>query len=137
MKTEILFSAKNLEISYHPEGAYLYANWKGIQTIDAVKAGCEKLLEILKAKRCKCVLNDNTLVSGTFHGAAEWAAEDWFPRMNKAGLKYFAWVYSPSVFSQLSMDKTISSAKNETIKTFGNPQDAQKWLTSLNVTVGV
>ncbi len=131
METQSLFKASNVEIFYNPEEKFIYANWKGYQPIEAVKAGCEKLLEAMKAKSCSKVLNDNTLVQGTWHGAAEWAAADWFPRMNKAGLKYFAWVYSPSVFSQLSTDKTISSAKNESIKTFGSFKDAQQWLATL------
>jgi hypothetical protein len=130
MKTELLFKASNIEIHYSQEGKYVYANWKGFQNVDLIKNGCEKLLELMKDKKCYNILNDNTLVTGTWHGASEWGATDWFPRMNKAGLQHFAWVYSPSAFSQISTDKTISSAKNDKIKTFGNPQDAQKWLTS-------
>jgi hypothetical protein len=130
MKTELLFTASNVEIHYNQEGKFLYANWKGFQNIDMIKNGCEKLLASMKAKKCYHILNDNTNVTGTWHGAAEWGALDWFPRMSQSGLKTFAWVYSPSVFSQLSTDKMVSTAKNEKIKTFGNPQEAQKWLTS-------
>jgi hypothetical protein len=130
MTTELLFKASNVEIHYNQEEKFLHANWKGFQSVDLIKNGCEKLLELMKAKKCYSILNDNTLVSGTWHGAAEWGALDWFPRMNQAGLKHFAWVYSPSVFSQLSTDKMISTAKDEKIKTFGNPLEAQKWLNS-------
>jgi hypothetical protein len=46
-------------------------------------------------------------VLGNWSEAAEWVGNIWFPMMEQAGLKYFAHVFSPSTFSQLSAKKSI------------------------------
>jgi hypothetical protein len=121
-----------LDIEFDVQGKFIYANWKGFQSVENVKSGAEKMLQILKEKKITKVLNDNRLVTGPWQGAAEWAAKEWFPQMFAAGLTRFAWVQSASVFSQLSADKTLSetdtSKKNETIRTFDNLELARKWV---------
>lgn len=134
MNQEKLYTSKNFDIEIDVQGKFIYANWKGFQTVDNVKDGCEKMLQILKEKKINNVLNDNRLVTGPWQGAADWVAKDWFPRMFAVGLKRFAWVQSTSVFSQLSADKTLSetdkSKKDEAIRSFDDMEIARKWLVS-------
>jgi hypothetical protein len=108
----------------------MYVNWKGFQTVDSIKLGCEKMLELLKAKKCKKILNDNRMVTGPWQGAAEWVATDWFPRMYAAGLMQLAWIVSPNIFSQMSMEATVSKNKDEKTRTFENYTKAEDWLLS-------
>jgi hypothetical protein len=132
MNREKLYTSKGLDIEFDVQGKFIYANWKGFQSVENVKSGAAKMLQILKEKKITKVLNDNRLVTGPWQGAAEWAAKEWFPQMFAAGLTRFAWVQSASVFSQLSADKTLSetdtSKKNETIRTFDNLELARKWV---------
>jgi len=65
------------------------------------------MLDILDKNKSDRVVNDNTHVLGNWSEAAEWVGNIWFPMMEKAGLKYFALVFSPSTFSQLSAKKSI------------------------------
>ena len=123
-----ILKLKNLVIQYYPQDQWLFAEWIGKQNFHTVTSGCEILLEALKEYNCKKVLNDNSLVTGTWSEAAEWGAEDWFPRMEQAGLKYFAWIYSPDYYSQMSMDKTLQLFKNTTIVTFPDKSSASEWL---------
>ncbi len=46
-KGKKLFEAKNIVIEFDKQ-QYLYVNWKGFQTVDIIKSGCEKMLELLK-----------------------------------------------------------------------------------------
>ena len=124
----LLFAEKNIQIFYDDQEEWLYVNWVGFQTVTSVMAGCEKMLEYLKAYKCSKVLNDNSLVDGIWSGAARWGADSWFPRMREAGLEWFAWVYSPSVLSRLSTDKTLSLMEPDYIKTFDDPEKARNWL---------
>ncbi len=130
MELEVLYTSKTLDIEYNREYNYLYCNWKGFQTVDSVKGGGNKILELFRQRRCRKVLNDNRLVTGPWQGAAEWAAKEWFPAMYGAGLKHFAWVVSPSISGQLSIEKTLSEAemKDEITCTFDSFESAHKWL---------
>lgn len=128
MQKEKLFEAKSLVIEFDAQHQYLYANWKGFQTVDSIKIGCEKMLEILKQKECKKVLNDNRLVTGPWQSAADWVATDWFPRMYAAGLAQLSWIVSPNVFSELSTEATQSKNKTDKTRTFKDYDAAEKWL---------
>ena len=128
MEEEFLFRETYIEISFNQEAQWIYADWRGFQTVASVKAGCEKILQALQLKSCTKVLNDNTHVQGIWSGASEWVAVDWFPRMRTAGMACFAWVYSPSVFSQLSTDKTLNHTNEGFVKTFYDLKQATSWL---------
>lgn len=137
MVTKRLYATAELDIDLDLKNKCLYANWKGFQLIESIKKGCEHMLELLKQHDCTSVLNDNTNVTGVWSGASEWVAVDWFPRMKAAGLKKFAWVYSPSYFSRLSTDKTLSATPEEIVKeniigVFSDIEKAREWLNEEN-----
>lgn len=124
----LLQKEKNIEIFYNEADHWIYTNWIGFQTTGSVKEGCMHILDWLMAKSCRNILNDNTLVEGMWSGAARWGADFWFPKLREVGLEKFAWIYSPSMLSQLSTDKTISLMPVSYIKTFYNIEDAKAWL---------
>jgi hypothetical protein len=132
MNREKLYTSKNMDIEFDAQENFMYVNWKGFQSVENVKSGCEKMLEFLKQKNISRVLNDNRLVTGPWQGAAEWAAKEWFPRMFASGMTHFAWIQSTSVFSQLSAEKALSetdeSWKTQGIRTFDDPELARKWV---------
>ena len=128
MNEEFLIRETYIEISSNEEAKWIYANWLGFQTVASVKAGCEKILQALQQKGYAKILNDNTHVQGIWSGASEWVAVDWFPRMREVGMTCFAWVYSTSVFSQLSTDKTLNHTNEGFVKTFYEIEQAKSWL---------
>ena len=129
IKTELLYRNSHLSISYIVADNWLYVNWRGYQNYDSVVAGCEKMLEIMQEQRCYRILNDNTKVEGQWSAAAKWGADVWFPAMREAGLEWFAWVYSSSMFSRLSTDKMVSLTENpDFIGVFEDVDLAKDWL---------
>ena len=63
---------------------------------------------------------------------AEWGGTEWFPAMTAAGLQYFAWVYSPNLYSRLSTDLTLQfTTGNAVVATFDDLTTAQAWLTQM------
>ena len=119
-----------IEIAYDTEETWLHVTWKGYQTVGSVQEGCEQMLVWLTAYQTDRVLNDNTQVLGIWQGAAAWLATNWFPRMQQAGLQRFAWVYSPSRFSQVSTDTTLAlmDADAVGVRVFSNLTEATTWL---------
>jgi len=111
---------------------WLEVDWTGFQTVENVKAGGMKMLEMLSASGFHKVMNDNTNVLGTWSEASDWAGQEWFPMMEKAGLRYFAWVYSPSAFSRLSAEKAVDVKVGDTVvQFFTDTNEAKNWLRSL------
>ncbi|MDX5346206.1 MAG: hypothetical protein LPJ89_10690 [Hymenobacteraceae bacterium] len=131
MSEKILVLDSYITIKYDNVGDWLYADWHGDQTEQSVMDGCEMMLHYLKQERCCKVLNDNTNVTSIWLDASKWVGEDWFPRMNDAGLKYFAWVYSPNVYSRLSTDESLKYGGKSVAITFESIETARQWLKSV------
>lgn len=125
----LVYIDHGLEIENPKNGPILHVNWKGFHNLQSAKRGCLQILYALKKHRCNAILNDNTNVVGTWEEATEWVGKEWFPMVEKAGLKHLAWIYSPSTFSRLSADHAIERAKGAvTIKTFDEKAEGVKWL---------
>lgn len=126
MIMEILSKEFNLQVNYNAREHYLYCNWIGFQNEEHIKHGGATILKILKEKKCSKVLNDNTLVSGPWQNAADWVSNIWFPAMAEAGLKHFAWIFSPNLFAELSAKKAMPTSGM--VKSFNKIEEAQEWL---------
>jgi len=89
------------------------------------------MIDYLRSNGRSKVFNDNREVIGTWSEASDWAAEVWLPLMEDAGLQFFAWVFSASVFSQLSAQKSVDNKdKKSEIAFFYQAEDAIEWLDS-------
>jgi hypothetical protein len=128
----LLHDSPTLSIYYDPVHDWIYMDWKGQQSVESIKAGCNLLLGFLKSERCKKVLNDNTRVTNIWSDAAPWIAREFFPKAAQAGLTYIAWIYSPDQFSRLSTDE-VMALNQEKIATipFNNYEDAVQWFSSV------
>lgn len=102
-----------ISITYHQDEAWLEADWIGYQTLETVQKGCMEMLELVKKTNVIKILNDNSEVKGNWSEAADWGSEIWFPLMQKAGVKHFAWIQSSERFSQLSALKSIDIKNGE------------------------
>lgn len=124
---EKLHIADNLEISYEASSRILYCQWIGFQNRDSIITSGAIILEIVKKRGISKVLNDNSLVNGSWWEAAIWTADVWFPQMIESGLKHFAWILSQNIFTELSARRAMEPFK-ETVKPFYSFEEAHKWL---------
>jgi len=132
MPLQILLQEPHLTIAYDHLNEWLYADWQGDQNLHSVQQGGRELLRLLSQQRCHKILNDNRHVAGMWSEAAEWAGKDLLPDMMAAGLRYFAWVYSPDVYSRLSTDLTLQFTHgNIVIATFDDIDTARAWLAQM------
>lgn len=131
IEKHLFYKDDSITISYNEQYRRMDVDWTGFQSFESVQHGGMLMLEMLRENKCTKVLNDNRNVLGTWSEASEWAGEVWFPMIEKAGLKYFAWIYSPSVFSQLSAQKSVDIAVGNVVTQFFTDIGvAEEWLNS-------
>ncbi len=112
-----------------------YSNWIGFVTVEEVKEACLKGLALIEKNKCANLLNDNSQISGPWSGANEWIASVWMPKALGLGLKRFAHVVSPNVFSALSAEQLVNKVEglDFEMRIFKTKQDAQDWLKSYSM----
>lgn len=126
---ETFYEGSFIRIHYRAEHHYLEVDWLGYQNYDSVVKGCGIMMDLLKKNNCHWVLNDNTLVKGNWSEASDWGAEVWFPAMAEAGLKKFAWIYSPSMFSRIAANRSLPSEYDAVqVAFFDDKAEAKGWL---------
>lgn len=128
MALRFLHQDATIHLAYDDANQWLYADWQAEQDSFSVQAGALKMLDLLRQERASKVLNDNRRVQTTWADAAEWGGRVWFPLMAEAGLQYFAWVYSPNVYSRLSTDLTLQHTTLPVVRVFDSLANAQDWL---------
>lgn len=128
--TTTLYKDKFIEIFYDEQNNWIYNNWQDYQNMQSIINGGEKMIEFVKLHNCKNVLNENRLVKGTWTFALDWINNDWFPRLLSTGVKRFALIQSPDVFSKFSADRMTKDNDNDVYRTFGSEIDAKNWLKS-------
>jgi PAS domain S-box-containing protein len=128
-RTETYYRDQHLSINFNQTKKRLEVDWTGFQDLESVKHGCILMWEYLRQNHCDRVVNDNTHVMGNWSEATDWVGNTWFPMMEKAGLKYFAHVFSPSTFSQLAAIKSIDiMAGIITTQYFTEVRVAEDWI---------
>ena len=129
VKHQDFYKDESITITYHPVAHRLDVDWTGYQNYDSVYKGGMIMLEMMIKNNCHKIVNDNRHVLGTWSDAADWAREKWFPMMEEAGLRYFAWVYSNSMFSKLSAQKAIDVTMGAVVtQFFTDIKLAESWI---------
>jgi hypothetical protein len=124
---DVFFTAKRME-----NGTILQAQWYGLQSVETVKEGGAKLLEMINEKPCNKLLNCNKNVVGSWDMALDWVQNTWTPQMKAAGLRYLAQVVPPSIYVNLTIEKLIQRIdKDFEIRVFEDVGEAEAWLRSI------
>ncbi|KUG09097.1 hypothetical protein [Solirubrum puertoriconensis] len=103
--------------------------WTGYQTHSGIIYAAETSLDLLARHHCPFLLNDNSLVTGTWNHAVEYCARDWAPRAAAAGLTHFAHVLSPEERAAQSGINLLACLQSYfEVAAFTGPAEAQAWL---------
>jgi PAS domain S-box-containing protein len=118
-------------LQYSADHNYVLADWTGFQTADTVKNGCMQMLSLVEKNSATKILNDNAHVQGTWSEASDWVGQEFFPMLDVAGVEYVAWIFSPSIFSQLSAQKSVDVKQGNVVAQFFTTRtEAEEWLNS-------
>lgn len=106
--------------------------WKGFVTLDKVRTGLEKALELYQAKGKGKWLADTTQILPFGKEAERWMNEDWFPRAIAAGVKKMALLIPKSSLGKMSLESLMGKVPGTDLTTayFDNQEAAKKWLIS-------
>jgi len=127
--TKQFYNDSHITVLYNKNKQRLDVNWTGFQDFITVQAGCYKMLELIKANQVTRIMNDNREVVGTWSEASEWVGTEFFPMMEQAGVKHLAWIFSGSVFSQLSAKKSLDVAVGSIVtQSFTDIALAEEWI---------
>ncbi|SDP59979.1 PAS domain S-box-containing protein [Mucilaginibacter sp. OK268] len=126
---DLYYHDSAITLSYNHVHSRIDADWTGFQNLESIQQGCNRMLNMMVKNSVYKVLNNNIHVLGNWSEAIDWVAQEWFPAMQKAGLRYFAWVNSPSVFNQLSARKSVNTLPDKmTINFFTDVISAEAWI---------
>jgi hypothetical protein len=132
MKIEVKnkFNKVYYTVTYDAINNWNYANWTGFVTADEVIHACNVGLEIIVKNSCPYLLNDNRLISGPWSGANEWIANEWMPQALNAGLRRFAHIVSPNIFSAMAASQLVMKVEHFDfeMQIFQTKEEAVTWL---------
>jgi hypothetical protein len=112
--------------------AFIHAQWFGVQSVETVKEGGNKILEMLSQSPCTRLLNSNKEVIGSWDMALEWVQDELVPQLKNAGLRYLAQVVPSSIYATLTIESLIQHIDKEfEVRTFDEEADASAWLLSI------
>jgi hypothetical protein len=123
-----VFNSPILAIGYDQLADWLYVTWHDEQNEHSVIEGCREVLQVLAQYPCEKLLMDSSRVSNMWTHAAEWGEKEWFPALQRAGVRYLAFVYSPAFYSRMSFDLAIRHVQQPIISTFDDLDRATAWL---------
>ena len=121
----LLYQQHNLDIFWDTADKWLNASWTGRLSEEDVKRGCDQLLRLMVARNTDSLLDDLGKVESTWHGAVEWRAKDWLPRMRAAGLRNCACVQTPG---ETVVPAAGGTATGTGATMFVKIEDAVHWL---------
>ncbi|WP_054412936.1 hypothetical protein [Hymenobacter sp. DG25A] len=118
-----------LTVHHDAHHQWIYNEWRGLLSTDAVMQGCVGVLEVLRQTKCPHMLNDNRAVVGSWNQANDWIAQEWMPQALAAGLTRFAHVVAPGIFGQASAEEMHQRVGNLfEMRLFEDLQHARQWL---------
>ena len=130
----LLFSEKYCEINLDESSNILYAKWVGFLTIDQIKKGCDFMSAYIKDNVTTQHLSDHQDLKVLTPDCKDYLTGEWFPEVEKLGLKKVAALVSTNIFARSSIDDVNSRALVQlgdlTIDTFNEEADCIKWLQS-------
>ncbi|MBG8554680.1 hypothetical protein [Hymenobacter guriensis] len=125
-----------LTVQHDAANQWIYNNWQGLLSTDAVIQGCQGVLQVLHATKCPYMLNDNRAVIGSWNQANDWIEQQWMPQALAAGLTRFAHVVAPGIFGQASAEAMHQRVGNRfEMRLFQDIEAAQNWLQLAQVQV--
>jgi hypothetical protein len=126
----VVIENDSVTMRYHPESGILEHRFHKHVWGATFREALNKGLEVLQRNGGTKWLSDDRANAALPQDDTDWGLNDWFPRVKKAGWKYWAIVLPEHVIGQMNMKRIISdySAKGVIARVFDNPAAAMAWL---------
>lgn len=119
-----------LSIWYDEQNAWVYAEWRGVQTHDTVVAGIAAMLYWIRQQKSTKLLSDEINITQVELTLAQWQqiTIDGLAQLHENGIHYVALVESPLAALYRSAQFAIKSNHYPITLTFESQEIAISWL---------
>ena len=130
MSKKMIMQKKFSEIYMDQDEGILYAKWNGFLTEDQVREGCKTMTEYIRTNDIKTHLSDHRELKVLSKDVQNYLTQEWFPEVEKVGLKKVAALVSQDVFAKATVDKVnqLVELGGLSINTFNSTHDCLNWL---------
>lgn len=132
MSVELLEDTEHHRIEWDDDVGAPVFTWKMHVTGDEFRASLNRLHETIVERGANKYLVDTQEIAAHDDADKRWLSETWIPRLVEDGVRYGAGVYPDSVVAEMDMEKIEAqvnqSAEDYTFKTFGDLDEALRWL---------
>ncbi len=130
MPTMKIISDENISMWYYPESKILHHQIHRFFCGKPFRDALDKGVEVFKKYGVQKWLSDDRRIPALSKEDLEWSHTDWFPRVLKAGWKYWALVMPEKVVGQLTLKKLVEDYGKQglTVRLFTSPDEAKVWL---------
>jgi hypothetical protein len=112
------------------QNKWLYYKWRGFLLTDELVSGYNTILEMLTKEKFTHILADHSSIVGPWNEVNTWLINEWTPRANEAGLKFFAVHTASDLFSNISLELFLNNNTHQRFVShvFDKLDDARLWL---------
>ena len=129
---KVVLQESYFSIIHNQEENWLFVQWKGDQTEETLLRGSEHMLTWVKKTGSTKLINDSSNFTQTWPNLINWWAENYAPRLQEAGLEYFAWIYGDKNIIKPTADAILQKEKSDIlVMVFDNLKTAETWLRSI------
>jgi len=126
----VVIDNEAVSLRYHPSSKIVHHELRRFVHGEEFRDVLERGLTLFRERgACKWLSDDRG--NGPLKPAdAEWALNDWAPRVMKAGWRFWAVVMPEKVLGQMNMKRWIETyaAQGVTVAAFSEPEEAMGWL---------
>lgn len=127
---ETIIDTEAVTLFYHPEKRIVHHQIRRFLHGDEFRNLLEQGLEVLRKRGATKWLSDNRGNGPVKPSDAEWALNDWAPRVMAAGWRYWAIVMPEKILGEMNMRRWMEryAAMGLTSEAFTDPEEAMTWL---------
>lgn len=127
------YDKKFCKIYFDEESNSVVLQWIGFAESDQFREACNQSLELLKEKKTKFMIADNTDAKIVSVEDQKWMIDDWFVQAYDAGYRGSAVILAKNVYRELALTNIINHLDKEkfVVKYFEHLSEAKQWIKEL------
>jgi len=128
MHLKHLCSAQCAQVYYDTTNDWVFVNWAGELTLDAVQHTCLGIARCFLDHYYPRVLNSNAQVTHVGHDVAQWLSSEYLPALRLTGVEQMAWVVPEGLRARNRILDTVNLFPHIAINLFDDVESAVTWL---------
>jgi hypothetical protein len=128
MNLRHLYSAYCAEIYFDKSNSWVFVDWQGELTLEAVQHTCLGVARCFLDHYYPRVLNSNAQVANVRWEVSQWLASEFLPALTLTGIEQMAWVVPSTLRTRNGILDTVNLFPHVAIGLFDDVESAVAWL---------